>query len=312
MISDEQFDLDCYLDSSIYSAPDRLQKQQTIADRVATPPGTPAKSFSISKIFYPGANISPRVQDLVLVSDDLVLFQVSSSVLLEASDNRFGSLIPSSKVQCVRLPDTASVLNILLHSLYNMTFPDSPPLEALIAAAKRFRVYGLSPRLYIVPSKPLYKLFLSYAPLFPLEVYAVAASFDLYDLAAAASSYLLSFSLATLSDEMAQRIGSVYLNRLVNLHMTRMQALKALILAQPHPHPEIVSCSFAEQKSLVRAWTMVAAPLAWEASPDLSTKVIESSFGTLEGQLSCIECKKRLKEHVRHIVVQWTLMRRTI
>jgi len=158
----------------------------------------------------------------------------------------------------------------------------------------------------------MYKLFLSYVPLFPLEVYALAASFDLYDLAAAASSYLLSFSLATLSDEMAQRIGSVYLNRLIKLHTTRMQALKTLILAQPRPHPEIVSCSFADQKRLIRARTMVAAPLAWEACPDLSTKVIESSFGALETQFSCIECKKYLRAHVRHIVVQWTLTRRTI
>jgi len=298
-VFEEQFDLDQYLDSSVYAPPD-------------TPTESPSMSFSISKIFYAGAHLSPRVQDLVIVSDDSVLFQVLSSVLLEASDNRFGSLIPSSKVQYVRLPDTACTLNILLHTLYNMSFPESPPLEALITAANRFRAYGLYPRIYIVPSMPMYKLFLSYVPLFPLEVYALAASFDLYDLAAVASSYLLSFSLATLSDEMAQRIGSVYLNRLIKLHTTRMQALKTLILAQPRLHPEIVSCSFADQKILIRARTMVTAPLAWQASPDLPTEVIESSFGALENQVSCIECKKHLREQVRHMVVQWTLMRRTI
>jgi len=308
---EEPFDLDQYLDPSIYPGPDRLQEQENIANQVTNSESTP-KNFSISKIFYPGANICPRVQDFVLVSDDSVLFQVSSSLLLEASVNRFGSLIPSSKVQCVGLPDTASVLNILLHSLYNISFQDSPSLEASIAAANRFPFYGISPRAYIVPLKPLYKIFLSYAPIFPLDVYALAASLDLYDLAAAASSYLLSFSIATISDEMAERIGSVYLNRLVHLHAARMQALKALVLAQPHPHPESISCSFAEQRKLIHAWTMVAAPLAWEATPDLSSKVIESNFGALENQLSCTECKKRLREHIRHIVVQWTLMRRTI
>jgi len=80
----EEFELDRYLDSSIYAVPD-------------TPTESPSKSFSVSKIFYPGANISPRAQDLVIVSNDSVLFQVLSSVLLEASDNRFGSLIPFSK-----------------------------------------------------------------------------------------------------------------------------------------------------------------------------------------------------------------------
>ena len=39
----------------------------------------------------------------------------------------------------------------------------------------------------------------------------IAMSFDLYDLAVAMLSHLLSFPLATITDEMAKYIGLVYL-----------------------------------------------------------------------------------------------------
>lgn len=60
----------------------------------------------------------------------------------------------------------------------------------------------------------MYTLLMAHAPLCPLDLYALAASYDLYDLAVAASSHLLSMTLAMLTDEMAERIGPIYVKRL--------------------------------------------------------------------------------------------------
>jgi hypothetical protein len=143
----------------------------------------------------------------------------------------------------------------------------SPTFPTVITAVNRLPTYGVSPKLTIVPSTPTYALLLSHAPLFPLELYALAASFDLYDLAVATSSHLLSFSLATLSDEMAEHIGPVYLKRLFFLHFGRSDALKRVLLPPPHPHAPTPWCDFDEQKKLTRAWALASAYLAWDARP---------------------------------------------
>ena len=136
-----------------------------------------------------------------------------------------------------------------------------------MAAVDALRDYGVNPKLCIVPSSPLYTLLLSHAPLHPLEVYALAASHDLRELAAATSSHLLSFSLATLSDAVAERIGPIYLKRLFFLHFGRVDALKRLLLPPPHPHAPTPWCDFTEQKKLTRAWALASAYLAWDARP---------------------------------------------
>jgi hypothetical protein len=146
----------------------------------------------------------------------------------------------------------------------------SPPFATLATAVERLPVYGISPKLVILPANPTYASLLSQAPIFPLELYALAASFDLYDLAVATSSHLLSFPLATLSDEMAERIGPVYLKRLFFLHFGRSDALKRVLLPPPHPHAPTAWCDFNEQKKLTRAWALASAYLAWDARPGMS------------------------------------------
>ncbi|KAJ7598746.1 hypothetical protein C8J56DRAFT_172944 [Mycena floridula] len=263
-------------------------------------------NFPFSPIFYPGADSVPGdVKDLTIVSNDSVVFCVCSSILIAASNNRFGGLDSSPYVQ--PLSDSASTVNIILHLVHDMPLSELPTFDTLRAVVHRLPVYGLAPKAYISPTKPLFEHFLSYAAIDPWEVYALAAIFDIHELAVAASSYLLSSSLATLTDEMAQRIGSVYLNRLVRLHLKRMERLKRLILSPPHLHPQTDSCSSVEQREVISAWTMKAAALAWEANPGLSPTVLESSFGTLTRQISCLDCQKQIKDQVRKIVIQWML-----
>ncbi|KAJ7599117.1 hypothetical protein C8J56DRAFT_1158127 [Mycena floridula] len=289
-------------------------------DAVATPPLDFASSysldikvpnFSFSSDFHPGADSVPgNVKDLTVVSNDSVVFCVCSSILFAASSNRFGGLDSSSPH--VQLPDPASTVNIILHLVHDMPLSELPTFDTLSAVVQRLPFYGLAPKAYISPTKPLFEHFLSYAAIDPLEVYALAASFDVHELAVAASSYLLSLSFATVTDEMAQRIGSVYLNRLVRLHLKRLERLKCLILSPPRLHPQTDSCSFVKQRDVISAWTMRAAALAWEVNPGLSTTILESSFGTLTGQFSCLDCQKQIKNQVRQMIVQWTMMERTI
>ncbi len=103
-------------------------------------------------------------------------------------------------------------------------------------------------------------------PLSPLKVYVVASRHDLADLAAAASSHLLSFKIATMSDEMAQLINPIYLKRLFDLQTTRINALKRALSIPPAHHPATPACDFIAQRSLTRAWAFCAAYLVCSAN----------------------------------------------
>ena len=208
------------------------------------------------------------------MTTDYVFFYVHSHLLLAASENRFRQLLLSSQPlsdaqdPIIHVPEHSTVLNIVLHTVYDMSCVHySPSFAAVVTAVNRLPVYGIPPQKRILPSMPLFSLLLSHAPLYPLEVYALAASHDLYDLAVSASSHLLSFPLASLTDEMAQQIGPIYLKRLFFLHFGRSDALKRVLLPPPHQHQPTTFCDLSEQKKLTRAWALASAYLAWDARP---------------------------------------------
>ncbi|KAH0839997.1 hypothetical protein J3R83DRAFT_957 [Lanmaoa asiatica] len=230
---------------------------------------------SVSTTFFPGAQNHALPPDLVLLSSDSVFFYVHTHVLLAASDNSFQSLLPPSPKAksgpmgpVVLVSESSTVLNIVLHTVYDMSCSHySPSFESLATALNSMTTYGISLRTHVAPTTSLHALLLSLAPIYPLELYALAASYDLYDLAVPTSAYLLSFSLASLTDEMAERIGPKYLKRLFFLHFGRADALKRLLVPPPHPHPPTPTCDYSEQKKLTRAWALASAYLAWDARP---------------------------------------------
>ncbi|KAG6337356.1 hypothetical protein ID866_1729 [Astraeus odoratus] len=261
--------------------------------QVPTPPESFASSpvdsppdentlVSVSTTFFPGAQLHSLPPDLVLLSSDSVFFYVHSHILLSMSNNGFNSLLPPSPNvdssplgPVLILPEPSVVLNIVLHTIYDMSCSHySPSFESLSAALAVMSTYGISVQKHVSRSTPLHALLLSHAPLYPLELYALAASYDLYDLAVPTSSHLLSFSLASLTDEMVDRIGPRYLKRLFFLHFGRADALKRLLLPPPHPHPPTATCDFVEQKKLTRAWALASAYLAWDARPGTSSPTL--------------------------------------
>lgn len=278
--------------------------------------GSLPTNHTVSSVFSLGRNRG-HPEDLPLGTNDSVLFYVSAALLLQASSNRLGGLIPvqvAEKYEIVHVPVPAAVLDMILHAIYDMPLAQHiVTLETVALVTTTLRAWGIRPQTYIAPKKPLFILITSLAPLHPLETYILAASEDLYDLAVAASAYLLSVELSAISDEIATQIGAVYLNRLFKLHISRIEALKKFVLVPPHPHPETGSCGFIEQRKLARFWTMASAALAWDVRADTPSKNIETAFELpVDTDITCAECRLCLKNHVRNIIRQWTLLKRTI
>ncbi|KZT29313.1 hypothetical protein NEOLEDRAFT_1175022 [Neolentinus lepideus HHB14362 ss-1] len=301
------------------------------SSQVLTPPAsqtaTPADDdtpdttiVSVSTTFFPGASVDPLPPDLILLSSDTVFFYVHTHRLLTASENGFNSQLPATPREdssdvgpVLGIPEPSPVLNVILHTVYHMSCvhysPTFPELEAAVTAMS---VYGIPLRPHITPTLPLYQHLLLHAPLAPLSLYALAAQHDLYELAVAISAHLLSLSLPSMSDELAIRMGPIYLKRLFFLHLGRADALKRLLLPPPEPHRPTAWCDSGEQKKLTRAWALAAAYLAWDARPDLSTTTIEVALSPLGDQLTCDHCRLALKERIKSLTMQWSAVKRTI
>lgn len=210
------------------------------------------------------------------VSSDSVFFYVHTQTLLHVSQNSFNRLLPANSLTedseaIVPLPDSSEVLNVVLHTIYNISCAHyAPSVQTLSSAVRTLKTYGIPLGSCIAPSTPLFTLLLANAPAAPLEIYALAGEHDLPHLAVSASPHLLSFPLPTLTDEMAQQMGPVYLKKLFFLHLGRSDALKRLLLPPPHPHSPTPECDFTEQKKLTRAWALASAYLAWDARPGQS------------------------------------------
>lgn len=208
-----------------------------------------------------------------------MFFYVHSERLRDASLNGFNSQLPHEPLKpqvafddgnqtIIMLSESSQVINVVLHTMYTMSCSHfSPSLDHITQAVDALRKYGVPLKTYVAPNTPLYTLILSRAPLFPIELYAVASENDLLELATAISSHLLSFNLSSLTDEIATKIGPVYLKRLFFLHLGRNDALKRLLLSPPSLHGPLPGCDFTEQKKLTRAWALATAYLAWDARP---------------------------------------------
>lgn len=230
---------------------------------------------SVATAFHPTAYPQLPPADTILSSSDGVLFYVHSSAILNTCDSAFtaflGSSLNDSKFRDTIIPishSTSAELNVILHMLYGLSSASySPSFEILDSAVNRMPDYSITPRSYIFPETPLFDLLLSHAPLHPLDVYALAAHHNILPLAVLTSPHLLSYSLPNITDAQADRMGAIYLKKLMSLHFIRFNALKDVLLKPPHPHPPTRDCDFSTQKKLTRAWSLVSAHLAWDARP---------------------------------------------
>jgi len=271
-VSNDLYDRD---DTSIPESQSPPRSSATPSSNGGSPAENTETIVSISTTFHPGANHSQSPPNMVLLSQDSVFFYVNSQKLLDASFNGFDACLPLSPPHSIDgqpptiiIQEDSGVLNILLHTVYDMSCTQfSPPLKFITQAVECLRKYGLPPRKYITPHTPLYSLILSRASVFPIDLYAVASENDLPELATAISSHLLAFDLSNLTDEVSVKMGPLYLKRLCFLHLGRNQALKQLLLIPPTLHSPTAQCNFEQQQKLTSAWALATAYLAWDARP---------------------------------------------
>jgi hypothetical protein len=287
----------------------------------------------VSTTFFPGSTLEATQPDVTLVSSDSVFFYVHSHVLSK-STNQLNSLLPttdrelSSQMPVVSIPESSQILNILLHAVYNMQCTHySPSYEHVSAAVDIISKYGFDIQAHCTPTTPLFNLLLGYAPVIPMDVYCLAGSHDLLELAIITSSYLLSFPLPTIDDDMADKMGSRYLRRLFFLHLGRADALKRLLLQPPVAHLPSPVCDASDQKRLTRAWALASAYIAWDARPskppeacrsspytdrsfaDMTGPEIQTSLTPLADGLDCAQCKLSLRERISTLIAQWSAVK---
>ncbi|TCD66403.1 hypothetical protein EIP91_001394 [Steccherinum ochraceum] len=300
----------------------QIEHSTADSQRATTPVGTPLQdappllplqaeqpTYSMSTTFHSGGANS----DTILVSPDHVIFYVDSSVLLSASQNAFNCLLSpeamgatAGPLHVVLVPEHSVLLNVMLHAIYSMSCSHyNPPLGTLLEAIPALKKYGIPEDHFIATSTPLFAHILAETPRNPVSVFLAAAENNLEHLAVASSAHLHSLELHKLTDEMADRMGSRYLQRLFRLHVERTEYLKRLLLDAPKGHEDTLKCGFVEQKRSTRAWALAAASLVWDIKPDMPASLLRSTLGSLEQQLECDACKASLTARIRQVVLDW-------
>lgn len=288
--------------------------------KVGTPQeGVGSETISISTAFHPGANLDQNAPDLILISADKVFFHVHRQALQNATTNHFNYilLVPPTMWRdqgfSYILDDNADVLNVLLHTAYNLSIAAySPTLDVLTRTIDALHKYGMPFDRFLCPNTPLFAHILSQAPLSPMQVYIAAARHRIEALAVPVSAYLLSYPLSDITDDMCEGMGAVYLRRLVMLHVHRNEELRKFLLTPPAGHPATIECGFVGQRGLMREWALETAPLSWQVRPDFSASLLQATLDAIHARLTCDQCKQSLNTRIRQLISQWSLTKRTI
>ncbi|KAI0050146.1 hypothetical protein FA95DRAFT_1487832 [Auriscalpium vulgare] len=262
----------------------------------------------ISTTFFPGANLDVYPPDLLVFSDDGVCFYVHRGKVLGVSDNYFASYLPyESDDLPVSIPLDSVVLNILFHVIYGMPVMHyRPSTDAVLDTIGLIRAYGLAIDVHLAPGTPLFDAAVSVASSAPIRFYSLAAGLDAHPLAVAVSSRLLSFPLDTLTDDVASKIGAVYLKRLFFLHLGRTAALKRLLAPPLKSHKPSLICDAREHRKLARAWSLASAYLVWDSKADVTPTAIETTIRSLAIHLTCSQCSAILRDRTADLVMEWS------
>ncbi|KAH9858396.1 hypothetical protein C2E23DRAFT_860 [Lenzites betulinus] len=277
---------------------------------------------TISAAFQPSLRIDNLMPNVIIISSNNVYFYAHRHRILETSVNLFGGLFlfdqgssPHGFLPSLHLPESGDVLNVVMHTLYGLSCTHfHPAIDTVEAALDALTKYGVSIEAHAAPRyRPLHHLLLSHAPYHPIETYALAGKYELEELAVTVSGHLLSFDLSRVTDELATKMGPVYLKRLFLLHQTRTYALKHILLSPPAPHPAPVpGCSAAAQAQLTRAWALATTQLVWDATPSLSPSSLRAALEPIGHSLACDACLLMLQQRIQEVVNAWSIVTPTI
>lgn len=232
------------------------------------------ETVSISIAFHPTADLDKQPPDVILISTDDVFFYVHRHVLQKASINYFGSVLLTppttwrSLGMSYALGDCSRVLNVVLHTAYNLSVTAYvPSLDTLLRSIDALHKYGMPFDRFLTADSPLFAHILDRAPLSPMDVYIAAAKYHHESLAIAVSSDLISFPMADITDEMCLAMGPVYFRRLTALQTNRSEELRKLLLVPPTGHDSTPECGSSEQKKLQKEWLLTTAQFCFDPRP---------------------------------------------
>ncbi|KIP02791.1 hypothetical protein PHLGIDRAFT_122159 [Phlebiopsis gigantea 11061_1 CR5-6] len=283
--------------------------------------GPGGTNIAVSAVFQPTANLSSNAPDVALVSYNRVFFYVHYNALITASNNGFASLLSNvdlstvSTQQPVLVPvvEQSPVLNVILHTIYNMSAAAfNPSIPTLEAAVHGLAKYGTDVKTYIAWNRPLCNLLFARAPTAALAVYTIAAQYGLEDLAVATSPFLLSVKVTDVPIEHAERMGAIYLKRLLALQGDRLERLRAILREPPPRHFDTPDCDADQQDDIARAWGLTAAYLIWEQRPEITHVTISVTFSSLFPGIRCQQCLDNLQAWVARAANAWARERRHI
>ncbi|KAF7790037.1 hypothetical protein EIP86_000986, partial [Pleurotus ostreatoroseus] len=166
------------------------------------------------------------------------------------------------------LPESAAVVNIMLHAIYDMPYNEQQSdLTTVTAALASMRRYQSPLETYIACGTSLYNFISGQAPLKPLEAYTVATENQIEPLAVAISPYIMPFTPHDIPDDFALRIGPLYLKRVWALRRLRCEKMSSMIRNSPTAHSPTSRCEPASRQGSGRAWSLAGAQLAEEFKP---------------------------------------------
>ncbi|KIY70115.1 hypothetical protein CYLTODRAFT_202455 [Cylindrobasidium torrendii FP15055 ss-10] len=261
--------------------------------------------ISVSTTFHPNAQLGQpgQLPDIILQSVDGVLFHVHYDVLNQISDNGFGNFLQEPSP--IAFNQSSQGLNIILHAIYDIPAAKfHHPINLLIDTVDSLTSYGVHPSRLVHRNSSLFQLLYLHAPQHPMELYMLAGAHRLEELAIMVSAHLLSFPLDRLSDEMVDRMGALFLKRLVFLHLDRIKALKAILSQPPPPH----GCGDDPQ----RAWALAAASVANDAMAGMSPQMLVSSMKRSAGDMRCTHCQENTQRSLGIAAMKWANVKATI
>lgn len=155
---------------------------------------------------------SPLVEDISIHDPTIDL-----NSILAVDDAEFPAPANSDEdaPEIVTVPETASLLNIILLIVYRLPMERyHPDLQLMCMAMPLLVSFGYQLSDLITPTSEPFRLLMAHSTTHPLVVYALAASYQLERLAVASSQNTLGVELSQITDDLATVMGPIYLRRL--------------------------------------------------------------------------------------------------
>ncbi|KAG8888185.1 hypothetical protein FRB98_008203 [Tulasnella sp. 332] len=242
-----------------------------------------------------------------------------SSVDRLPADKRSGNLdhiILRSSPVYIRVEETSMVMNVVLHTIYNISCARyAPTYEIIVQALNSLRKYGI-----VMSSKQdaeIWTMLLQHAirsPNLAIGAYAICASHGRDDLCILTSRLTLTLSLDALTEADALTMGPTYLRRLFFLHCGRLEAIKRVIGVPPKPHLATPTCSLPSPQLVANMWEVATADVTLRPRAyGISKEELEEAFApVLAQQNACDLCRDNVRDRIAQMVEDWLTIKDVI